>query len=83
MSFNLQSAICGLQSTVCGLQSAVCGLQSAVCSLQSAVCSLQSAVCKCHTPLWGVVALSMDVYKFVVWFCKWFVGSACEVEGYI
>ena len=32
------------------LQSAICGLQSAVCSLQSAVCSLQSAVCKCHTP---------------------------------
>ena len=24
MSFNLQSAICGLQSAVCGLQSAVC-----------------------------------------------------------
>ena len=36
MSFNLQSAICGL----C-LQSAVCGRQSAVCILQSAVCSLQ------------------------------------------
>ena len=43
VSFNLQSAICGLQSVVCGLQ-------SAVCSLQSAVCGLQSAVCKCHTP---------------------------------
>ena len=36
VSFNLQSAICGLQSAVCGLQSVVCGLQSAVCSLQSA-----------------------------------------------
>ena len=34
MSFNLQSAICGLQSAVCGLRSAVCSLQSAVCSLQ-------------------------------------------------
>ena len=34
VSFNLQSAICGLQSAVCSLQSAVCGLQSAVCSLQ-------------------------------------------------
>ena len=45
VSFNLQSAICGLQSAVCGLRSAVCGLQSAVCSLRSAVCSLQSAVC--------------------------------------
>ena len=42
VSFNLQSAICGLQS-------AVFSLQSAVCSLQSAVCSLRSAVCKCHT----------------------------------
>ena len=29
VSFNLQSAICGLQSAVCGLRSAVCGLQSA------------------------------------------------------
>ena len=37
VSFNLQSAVCGLQSAVCGLS----GLQSAVCSLQSAVCSLQ------------------------------------------
>ena len=37
MSFNLQSAICGLQSAVCGLRSAVCGLQF--------------AVCKCHTPI--------------------------------
>ena len=36
VSFNLQSAICGLQSAVCGLRSAVCGLRSAVCSLQSA-----------------------------------------------
>ena len=43
VSFNLQSAICGLQSAVCGLQSAVCSLRSAVCSLRSAVCSLQSA----------------------------------------
>ena len=34
VSFNLQSAICGLQSAVCSLQSAVCSLQSAVCSLQ-------------------------------------------------
>ena len=52
MSFNLQSAICGLQS-------AVCSLQSAVCSLQSAVCSLRSAVCKCHTlPLFEVGANS-------------------------
>ena len=29
VSFNLQSAICGLQSAVCGLRSAVCSLQSA------------------------------------------------------
>ena len=29
VSFNLQSAICGLQSVVCSLQSAACGLQSA------------------------------------------------------
>ena len=36
MSFNLQSAICGLQSAVCSLQSAVCSLQSTACSLQSA-----------------------------------------------
>ena len=52
MSFNLQSAICGLcrQSAVCGRQSAVCILQSAVCGLQSAVCSLRSAACKCRTP---------------------------------
>ena len=28
VSFNLQSAICGLQSAVCSLQSAVCSLQS-------------------------------------------------------
>ena len=34
VSFNLQSAICGLQSVVCSLQSAVCSLRSAVCSLQ-------------------------------------------------
>ena len=29
VSFNLQSAICGLQSAVCSLRSAVCSLQSA------------------------------------------------------
>ena len=45
VSFNLQSAICGLQSAVCGLRSAVCGLRSAVCGLRSAVCGLQSPVC--------------------------------------
>ena len=52
VSFNLQSAICGLQSAVwvCSLQSAVCSLQSAVWSLRSAVCCLRYAVCKCHTP---------------------------------
>ena len=36
VSFNLQSAVCGLQSAVFGLQSAVCSLRSAVCSLQPA-----------------------------------------------
>ena len=34
VSFNLQSAICGLQSAA-GLQSVVCNLRSAVCGLQS------------------------------------------------
>ena len=36
VSFNLQSAICGLQSAVCGPQSAVCSLQSANVIHQSA-----------------------------------------------
>ena len=52
VSFNLQSAVCGLQS-------AVCSLRSAVCSLQSAVCSLQSAACKCHTPVPGQLTSSL------------------------
>ena len=52
MSFNLQSAICGLrlQSAVCSLQSAVCSLQMSYTDCRLDYCSiynLQSVVCVC------------------------------------
>ena len=38
MSFNLQSAICGLQSAVCSLQTVVCNLQMSYTEIEQCQC---------------------------------------------
>ena len=57
--FLMVSTLLGRFLVSFNLQSAVCGLQSAVFGLQSAVCSLQSAACKCHTPVPGQLTSSL------------------------